>query len=434
MNEARVGDAAHPARSLVIGIAIAVTAFLPGVVARLSGWSHDPLTDSLISGIAILAAGFMLSWAAEAAESYASQGLILAGVAIITVLPEYAVDIYYALEAGRSPESGYAAYAAANMTGANRILIGLAWPVVVLLSWWRNRETVIRLEPENRIEIGVLALASFYAFAILAKDSIGMRDTLVLAALFVFYLWRVARQGPRPQFACASGRDGADDDDDDDEVGLNAVIASLPPRSRFLLMAVLGIVSAAVILLVAEPFAESMVRLGRAIHVDEFLLIQWVAPLVSEAPEFVIAVLFVLAARAGAALIAMIADKINQWTLLVSMLPLAMSVGAGSLVSLPLDARQHEEFFLTAAQSLFALSLLLRLRLSVTGAAVLLAMFVAQIAVSFALRDHEAANISALTSFAWVYIGLAIAVILFTCVDAARRWRTFGETEPRRRG
>lgn len=61
----------------------------------------------------------------------------------------------------------------------------------------------------------------------------------------------------------------------------------------------------------------------------------------------------------------MISDKINQWTLLVGMLPLAMSVGAGALTSLPLDARQHEEFFLTAAQSLFGVALLLRLRLSV---------------------------------------------------------------------
>ncbi|MGC5340861.1 hypothetical protein ACPXBC_30290, partial [Escherichia coli] len=81
-----------------------------------------------------------------------------------------------------------------------------------------------------------------------------------------------------------------------------------------------------------------------------------------------VAVLFVLATRAGNGLTAMISDKINQWTLLVGMLPLAMSVGAGVASALPLDARQSEEFFLTAAQSLFGLALLLRLRLSVTSA------------------------------------------------------------------
>ena len=70
----------------------------------------------------------------------------------------------------------------------------------------------------------------------------------------------------------------------------------------------------------------------------------------------------------------MISDKINQWTLLVGMLPLAMSVGAGVASALPLDARQSEEFFLTAAQSLFGLALLLRLRLSVTSALALIPM------------------------------------------------------------
>ncbi|VXD05950.1 hypothetical protein SPHINGOT1_620019 [Sphingomonas sp. T1] len=42
-------------------------------------------------GIAILAAGFMLSWGAEAAEKRVSQGLIVAAIALVTVLPEYAV-------------------------------------------------------------------------------------------------------------------------------------------------------------------------------------------------------------------------------------------------------------------------------------------------------------------------------------------------------
>jgi hypothetical protein len=37
----------------------------------------------------------------------------------------------------------------------------------------------------------------------------------------------------------------------------------------------------------------------------------------------------VLANRSGDGLIALISDKINQWTLLVGMLPLALSVGAG---------------------------------------------------------------------------------------------------------
>ena len=73
--------------------------------------------------------GFLLSWGAETAEQHIAQGLILAVVALVTVLPEYAVDLYYAYKAGlEGPQSQYVHYAAANMTGANRLLVGLAWP------------------------------------------------------------------------------------------------------------------------------------------------------------------------------------------------------------------------------------------------------------------------------------------------------------------
>ncbi|MFC6738066.1 hypothetical protein [Methylobacterium tardum] len=93
----------------------------------LRGLAVEPFVDVAAFGIAILAAGFLLSWGAETAEQYVSQGLILAAVALVTVLPEYAVDIYYAYMAGASgPDSRYAQYAAANMTGANRLLVGLA--------------------------------------------------------------------------------------------------------------------------------------------------------------------------------------------------------------------------------------------------------------------------------------------------------------------
>ncbi|HEY7331854.1 MAG TPA: sodium:calcium antiporter, partial [Candidatus Limnocylindria bacterium] len=71
-------------------------------------------------------------------------------------------------------------------------------------------------------------------------------------------------------------------------------------------------------------------------------------------------------------------SKINQWTLLVAMLPLVYSIALGAPTSLPLDERQREEVLLTAAQSLFAVTLLLDLRLSVYGAAMLAGLFLLQ--------------------------------------------------------
>jgi cation:H+ antiporter len=115
----------------------------------------------------------------------------------------------------------------------------------------------------------------------------------------------------------------------------------------------------------------------------------------------------------------MMSDKINQWTLLVGMLPLAMSFGAGALTALPLDTRQHEEFFLTAAQSLFGIALLLRLRLSLSAAAALAALFVVQVVIAVSYQGDEATTVASLTIVAWAYIALA-AVIFAMNLPAIR--------------
>lgn len=264
-----------------------------------------------------------------------------------------------------------------------------------MLNWIRTRDRAIGLAPVNGTEIAFLLLPTIYAFVILLRDRISILDAAVLIAMFGLYVWRVSRL---PE---------VEDQDEDDEPGLAAAIEQLPARRQWALMGALTVVAATVIFLSAEPFAEAMVASGRVLGIDEFLLIQWLAPLASEAPAVTVAVLFVLSMRPAAGLTMMISDKINQWTLLVGMLPLAMSVGAGALTALPLDSRQHEEFFLTAAQSLFGIALLLRLRLGLAGAASLAVLFTVQVTLAFTFRDDEARTIETLTWLGWAYIALA---------------------------
>jgi len=385
-------------RKFIVWLSIAAAAVVPAMALRYTGARPDPLLDVLVFGAAILAAGFMLSWGAETAEGQIASGLILAGVALVSVLPEYAVDIYYAYRAGQAPESDYVHYAAANMTGANRLLVGAAWPLLVILHWARSGKREIAFSPVNRVEIAFLLLSSVYAFAIVWKNRIDLVDTAVLLAVFAAYLWRVSRL-PKAEAA-------------EEAAGLGAAIERLPARTQWALMGALTAAAAVVIYFSAEPFAEAMIGSGRRLGLDEFLLIQWLAPLASEAPSVTIAVLFVLSARAAAGFTTMISDKINQWTLLVGMLPLAMSAGAGTPAALPLDARQHEEFFLTAAQSLFGVALLLRLRLGLSGALALAVLFVAQVALAFVLLDDPARTIRTLTSLGWAYIALALLLAL----------------------
>ena len=81
-------------KRFLILVAVAVMATLPALLLRATGWRPSPVLDAAAFGSAILAAGFLLSWGAETAEQHIAQGLILAVVALVTVLPDYAVDLY----------------------------------------------------------------------------------------------------------------------------------------------------------------------------------------------------------------------------------------------------------------------------------------------------------------------------------------------------
>ncbi len=223
----------------------------------------------------------------------------------------------------------------------------------------------------------------------------------MLLGLFGAYLWRLS-QLPR-----------AEDTEETAEVGPAAALTQLPRSQQWAIIAALAVVAAGIILAVAEPFAESLIATGTTLGINKFLLIQWIAPLAGEAPEIVITILFTLNLRPTAALGALVSDKINQWTLLVGMIPLFYSLGAGRIGFLPLDARQHEEFFLTAAQSLFAVGLLLELRLTLPGALALLGLFGIQLGLGFLFRDDETQTIRVLTVMAWLYLVLAAALFIW---------------------
>ncbi|SDM61475.1 sodium:proton exchanger [Allokutzneria albata] len=345
----------------------------PALVLRLTGAEVVPWLALLLFGAAVVAASFLLAWAAEAAQVDISGGLAIALLALIAVLPEYVVDLYFAHTAGQNPE--FVAYAAANMTGSNRLLLGLGWSTVVLVSLAvasrRSGRTVgeLVLDPGHRTELGFLAIASVVAFVVPVSGQITLVFGLALLGFFGFYLWKVSRA----------------EAEEPDLVGPASIIGALPPRTRRPLVAALFAFAAVVILLCAEPFAHALIDTGTQLGVDRFLLVQWLAPLASEAPEFIVAILFALRGNGSAAIGTLISSKVNQWTLLVGSLPLAYLIGGGS-GTLVLDPRQIEEFLLTATQTLLGVSALLALRFPRWAAWTLLALFAAQ----FALPGQEA--------------------------------------------
>ncbi|WP_420114219.1 hypothetical protein [Pseudactinotalea sp.] len=262
------------------------------------------------------------------------------------------------------------------MTGSNRLLLGFGWPLVVIVALLvaraRSRTSgtpaprALAIPPQGRLDIGFLAILAVLAFAIPALGHIPIWLGLVLVVTFGIYLWRASK---------------VEDDDEEEFVGGAALIVALPVRVRRTTVITLFVVSAALILAVAEPFAESMVSAGTSLGVDSYLLVQWLAPLASEAPEFIIAVMFALRGHGAAAIGTLIASKVNQWSLLVGSLPVAHLLGGGG-TDLALDARQVEEFVLTATQTVMGVAIILALRFHWASALGLLAIFAAQFAVT----------------------------------------------------
>lgn len=336
---------------------------LPGLCLRFMETHPSPVIVALLAGLAILGASFLLTWACEVAQLDIPQAVAVAVVAFIAVLPEYAVDMYFTWMAGQHPASDYARYAIANMTGANRLLIGVGWSTIVIIFAWKHHSHV-QLAAERRTDILFLALATLYALIIPLKGSLAWYDGLVLVAIYAWYIKIISK---RP---C----------EEEAPEGPAAVLATLPRRTRIRTVLSIFTFAALVILANAEPFSESLVATGKLFGVNEFLLVQWLAPIASEAPEFIVAIMFAARGNAALALGSLLSSKLNQWTLLVGMIPGVYGVSSGSFsVPIPMGPFQMQELLLTAGQSIFAVALLLDMRLSLREAAVLLVLFSLQL-------------------------------------------------------
>jgi cation:H+ antiporter len=346
-------------RTLFRSLATVVVVICPALVLRVLSVQPSPILSLISYGAAVVAASFVLAWAAEAAQIDVSGSLAVAVLAVIAVLPEYAVDLYYAYTAGHVPE--YTQYAAANMTGSNRLLMGVGWPVVVLVSVLVARRTTgakasgLDLDASNRVEIGFLMIAGVVAFVIPATGRIHLALGVALLAWFGFYLYKLSRG----------------EVEDPELVGTAAALGALPDRTRRITVCALFIFAASVIVTCAKPFAG----------IDRFLLVQWLAPLASEAPEFIIATIFAARGKGAVAIATLISAKVNQWTLLIGSLPVAYMLGGGS-ASMHLDGRQIEEIVLTAAQTVMGATLLLGLRFQRWAAWALLGLFLVQFLIT----------------------------------------------------
>ncbi len=409
MSEAPLTDAKRRRQYTYLAAAAAIT--VPGVILSRAHTDLPYPLLALIFGLAIVGAAFLLSWAAEVAQLDISAGLAIALLAFIAVLPEYAVDLVFALKGGEAyadfgpicqsaaeiaaGRESPCALALANMTGANRLLIGLGWSMVVFIAWRRLRSRGQRMEGvaldrSHAVELAFLSVATVYSLTLPLKRSITLVDAAVLVSIFIAYMIRISRAPAEEPHL----------------VGPAEVLGELPTGRRRATVVGLFVVAALVILACAEEFAHALVETGDAVGISEFFLVQWLAPLASEAPELLVAGLYAYRLNTNAGLGTLVSSKVNQWTLLVGTLPIAFALASGTVDGLPIIARQREEVLLTAAQSFFAVAILVNLSMSLREAAVLFVLFWAQFITGAVVPADWHGKELVLFSLAYLVMGL----------------------------
>lgn len=294
----------------------------------------------------IIFSALVIGWAAEAAQFLFCQGLALAILAWLQTLPEFAVEAVIAWEAGSDPEKVH--LITANFTGSLRLLVGLAWPMIYFTAAFfrkpgeKGRKLVnIRLDDEHAIEVIGLLPPIAYFIIILLKGTLTLFDSAVLIGIYAAYLF-VLQKLPAQ---CDERLEDVD--------RVPRAILKMKPSYRNLTIAGMFLAGGFWLYFVAHPFLYSMLALAGLLGVSNFVFVQWVAPFLSEFPEKVTAFNWARTVRkAPMGLMNMVSSNINQWTVLVAMIPIVYSFSRGEVSVVNFDQHQRVEIFLTMAQSL----------------------------------------------------------------------------------
>ena len=321
--------------------------------ARSAAW------QSLWTFPSIVLAALVIAWGAESAQFLVSQAFALTILAMIQTLPEFAVEGVIAWNAGQSPIPANIGLMTANFTGALRLLIGLGWPLIfvttVIFNLRRNKKfavSEIRLEHEHAIEITGLFVASLYAFIIVLKGTLNIIDGFILFVLYTIYILILLELPPR-------------DEEKIDQ--LEFVPRYILTRKRFLrnfLIWLCFMAGGTGIMLVAGPFLQSALGLSFVLGVPAYMMIQWLAPFLSEFPEKISAFYWAKSiVKAPMALMNMVSSGIAEFTLLIAIIPVIFCISLGNISTINFDWSHRAEILLTATQAVLGVVILSKMTL-----------------------------------------------------------------------
>ena len=260
------------------------------------------------------------------------------------------------------------------------------------------------------MEVLALILPLFYALFIWWKASLTVYDAAVLIALYAAYLVVLTKLPPE-------GKEGVEDLE-----AIPRAIVTARPIWRNIIIGGLFIAGGGLIYFTAEPFLGSLVAVATALGIPSFVVIQWLAPVISEFPEMASTFYFARQEeKAAVALMNIVSSNVNQWTLLVAMLPIVLSLSHGQVTPLEFDSEQKAELILTIAQSMAALTFLLNMEFEWLEALAILILFSGQ----FIPGTHSVITAIFLV---WTVLGFAKFIIRRPPHNAfasfAETWRT----------
>ena len=321
---------------------------------------------------AIILAAMLIAWAAECGQFFISQGLALAVLAWIQTLPEFAVEGVIALTAAKDPSKLH--LITANYTGSLRLFVGLGWPMVYFVALFsrkiregRSNSYNLELDDEHCVAVISLLPALLYFLVIYFKGTLNILDGLVLSVIYLVYLYLLSKIPPH----------------DAEEFGDLGRIPKYVMRQRYpanlAWISFLFILGALLLYFSARPFLNSMLALAIYFGISQFVFVQWVAPFLSEFPEKLSAFYWARKTnKAAMALINFVSSSINQWTILVALIPFIYSFGMGKAASVVFDEHQRIEILLTIIQSYLGFLFLVSMDFKFFEAAALFLLWLAQ--------------------------------------------------------
>jgi cation:H+ antiporter len=273
----------------------------------------------------------------------------------------------------------------------------------------------IKLDAHHSVEVIGLFFPLLYALFIWWKGFLHLWDAIPLLAMYGLYLGLLLKLPPEKQ----EGIENLE--------AIPRAIVKAPRRWR--VTGILGcfFVGGALIYLTAEPFLGSLVALAAAISLPSFLVIQWLAPVISEFPELLSTFYFARQEEnAGVALMNIASSNINQWTLLVAMLPVVYSLSIGAPAGFAFDADQKTELLLTIGQSCVSMLFLLNMHFSFLEAIAMFALFAVQFVLP-AFLGNEVRRYITWAFFAWTAGGLLMFALRRPKINAVtsflQTWR-----------